>query len=187
MTTGHHQVKLTYSPSPVISTSVCLFEFVRSFLWKSFYEGSVYVELFRGHTYRAVLRCPWTLGRVHPTTWIFVSGLCNCTNTSCNLIKKLITKFRGAFMNNICMFSHLQSQLCLYHSFRVAVQTSIINNPQSLNTGCHCGQFTWFSQHLETVFLTSSTQVFSLPCQLLEGKNNFILVWGVSKVMWGEA
>lgn len=76
-------------------------------------------------------------------------------------------------MNDICMFSHLQSQLFLYHWFRVAVLTSIINNKRSLNMGCHCGQFTWFSQHLEMVFLTFSTQVFSLPCQL---QNNFILV-----------
>lgn len=26
--------------------------------------------------------------------------------------------------------------------------------------GCHCGQFTWFSQHLEMVFLTFSTKSF---------------------------
>jgi len=91
---------------------------------------------------------------------------------SSNLIKKI----RGAFMINICMFFHLQSQLYLYHWFSVAVQTSVINNPQSVNMSFHCGQFTWFSQHLEMVFLTSSTQVFPLPCQLLEGKNNFILV-----------
>lgn len=141
-----------------------------------------YSEALQLSSYIAILCCLWTFRRMHPTIRIFVSGLCNCTNMSSNLIKK----FRGAFMNNICMFSHLQSQLCLYHWFRVAVQTSIIN-PQSLNMGCHCGQFTWFSQHLEMVFLTSSTQVFSLPFQFLEGKNNFVLVWGVSKVMWEEA
>lgn len=72
-------------------------------------------------------------------------------------------------MDNMHVFFHLQW-------FGVAFQTSIINDPQSLNMGCHCGQFTWVSQHLEMVFLTSSTQVFSLPCQLLKGKNNFILV-----------
>lgn len=124
-------------------------------------DCSVHLAIVQGHTSLSL--------NSGECTKLFVSEHCNCTSMSSNLIKT----FRGAFMNNIFMFSRLQSQLCLYHLFRVAVQTGRINNQQSLNMGCHCGQFTWFSQHLEMVFLTSFTQVFSLPCQFLEGKNNF--------------
>lgn len=77
--------------------------------------------LLQGHT-----QLPLNSGEC---TQLLVSEHSNCTNMSSDLIKT----FRGAFMSNICTFSHLQSQLCLYHSFGVAAQTSRINNQQSLN------------------------------------------------------
>lgn len=172
-------MKWNYLTSLVISSSVCLFEFLRSFLKK---KNKILLEgvcicwaiwrpcnsLLQSHDLFL-----WTLMTVHLNPWIYVSGLFNCTNMSSNLI----WKFTGVFMN---YFHALPSSVavCLCCWFWVAVQTSVINNPQSLSLSCHCGQFTWVCSAFRN---SISHLLYTSPF------TNFILVWGASEVMWGEA